>query len=329
MKKIILWWIVSVTAASAQAPQFSQFYANPLAINPALAGDAGLSRFIVNYRNQWPSLGTAFQTATFSFDTYHEQTGLGLGAQVLHDRRGNTLNSNQLALQVSKDIKWGESLRIVYGLQANWYSNRFNTNDLTFVSNYLTGPDPLAGDGFTANRISFSTGLLFDYEYNPDSPSLWVGGSWQNVFYRQTDDFVRARWNVQVGGRLPFEMRLWRNGTGGDLDRESALKWAVQFRNQGPDRQLDAGINWIYSPVLFGVWYRGLLVGNQRRDAIIFTGGFVYDNILFQGSYDVSVSSLGTDTGAFELSFWCGLDSMFQFTGKRSREKRARRCPRY
>ena len=39
--------------AFAQDPSFTQFYANPLYLNPAFAGTARCPRLNLNYRNQW------------------------------------------------------------------------------------------------------------------------------------------------------------------------------------------------------------------------------------------------------------------------------------
>ena len=52
----------------AQDPQFSQFYANPLFLNPALAGFIDCGRVNLNYRNQWPSLANAYITYSASYD---------------------------------------------------------------------------------------------------------------------------------------------------------------------------------------------------------------------------------------------------------------------
>jgi len=38
----------------AQDPTFTQFYANPVYLNPALAGSSGCPRIALNYRNEWP-----------------------------------------------------------------------------------------------------------------------------------------------------------------------------------------------------------------------------------------------------------------------------------
>ena len=53
----------------AQDPNFSQFFASPLTLNPALTGKFdGSYRVAGNYRNQWPTINNAFTTYTASFD---------------------------------------------------------------------------------------------------------------------------------------------------------------------------------------------------------------------------------------------------------------------
>src|SRR6201992_3436683 len=56
-------------ALQAQDPGFSQFFASPLTLNPALTGKFnGVLRVAGNYRNQWPSINNAFITSTVSVD---------------------------------------------------------------------------------------------------------------------------------------------------------------------------------------------------------------------------------------------------------------------
>ena len=53
----------------AQDPAFSQFFASPLSLNPALTGKFnGIFRVAGNYRNQWPQINNAFITSTVSVD---------------------------------------------------------------------------------------------------------------------------------------------------------------------------------------------------------------------------------------------------------------------
>jgi hypothetical protein len=52
--------------AKAQDPEFTQFYANPLYLNPAFAGTNRCPRLVMNYRNQWPSLTGIIVTTSAS-----------------------------------------------------------------------------------------------------------------------------------------------------------------------------------------------------------------------------------------------------------------------
>jgi len=336
MKKLlplIFILLVNLVKTHAQAPQFSQFYSNPLYTNPAYAGDAGTPRFIANYRNQWASIGIPFQTAAFSFDTYAEDVGIGLGVQAIHDKRGPALNSSQLSAQISKLVYLDgqKELRLIGGLQGAWTSNSWNGEDLTYVSQFLGSTDPISTNGLSSNKLTLSTGAVLEYvpKYEYDV-SYWISGAWHNMGINNDVSIEHQRINLQIGTKIPIEIpSFFGNNLGRDMNRESALTMALQVRKQGPSKQLDAGFNIIYSPLLIGLWYRGMIAGEKRRDAAIGTLGWASGNMLFQASYDLPVSSLGLDTGAFEISIWYGIDALFKFSGKGAQDRRGRKCLRY
>ena len=86
------------TGAFAQDPQFTQFYANPLYLNPAFAGTARCPRVVLNYRNQWPALTGTFVTTSASFDQHVDGIMGGLGLLVTHDQAGKgTLNTTTVS----------------------------------------------------------------------------------------------------------------------------------------------------------------------------------------------------------------------------------------
>ena len=59
----------------AQDAHFSQYYANPIYLNPAFAGSK-VSDVHTNYRNQYPELGV-YQTYSASYDQYVDKLNGG------------------------------------------------------------------------------------------------------------------------------------------------------------------------------------------------------------------------------------------------------------
>ncbi|MDG2152777.1 MAG: type IX secretion system membrane protein PorP/SprF, partial [Crocinitomicaceae bacterium] len=57
-------------AVRSQDPTFTQFFSNPIYLNPALAGSSGCPRVSMNYRNEWPQLTGNYVTYSAAFDTY-------------------------------------------------------------------------------------------------------------------------------------------------------------------------------------------------------------------------------------------------------------------
>src|SRR4051812_35446442 len=99
MKKLIFFLAGALTLLNsgflfAQDPEFTQFYANPLYLNPAFAGSARCPRAVMNYRNQWPSISGTFVTYNVSWDRHVDLLKGGVGLMLTEDRAGQgTLNS--------------------------------------------------------------------------------------------------------------------------------------------------------------------------------------------------------------------------------------------
>src|ERR1700758_2863398 len=91
----LLFLSVFVTeSAKAQDAEFTQFYANPLYLNPAFAGTARCPRFCLNYRNEWPGFYKTYITYSASYDQLFDNLTGGLGLIVVDDHAGNgTINT--------------------------------------------------------------------------------------------------------------------------------------------------------------------------------------------------------------------------------------------
>src|SRR3954467_1285541 len=72
----------------AQDPEFTQFYANPLYLNPAFAGVVRCPRFIMNYRNQWPGISGTYVSEHASYDQHIDAMSGGIGLMVMNDVAG-------------------------------------------------------------------------------------------------------------------------------------------------------------------------------------------------------------------------------------------------
>ncbi|MEO5562612.1 MAG: type IX secretion system membrane protein PorP/SprF, partial [Chitinophagaceae bacterium] len=93
--------IVLTGIATAQDPNFSQFFASPVTMNPALTGKFdGVYRFAANYRNQWPTINNAYTTSTASFDMgilkdrIPDYDQFGIGIMGFTDRAGAGVLTN-------------------------------------------------------------------------------------------------------------------------------------------------------------------------------------------------------------------------------------------
>src|SRR5580658_8099169 len=98
-----------VLPANAQDPGFSQFFASPLTLNPALTGKFnGTLRVAGNYRNQWPAINNAFITSTISLDApiltnkLPDNDTWGIGFLAMNDKTASgILNANYFSFSTA------------------------------------------------------------------------------------------------------------------------------------------------------------------------------------------------------------------------------------
>ena len=93
---IQLWGLLLLMASNIQAQDahFSQFFNNPLYINPALTGTTDEARLLFNYRTQWPKLPGEFVTMNVSYDQHIAEYNSNIGALISLDRAGSAALRN-------------------------------------------------------------------------------------------------------------------------------------------------------------------------------------------------------------------------------------------
>ena len=134
MKKIYLAILVCISInCFAQDPQFTQFYANPLYLNPAFAGSDHCGRLCLNYRNEWPALQGTFVTYSASYDQHVDAIGGGLGVLVMQDQAGDgTISTTSLSGIYSYQLTLNREWSVMVGFQGTYMQKKIDWSKLTF-----------------------------------------------------------------------------------------------------------------------------------------------------------------------------------------------------
>ena len=303
---------------TAQDPQFSQFYAAPLYLNPAFAGSTQQARAGVNYRNQWPSLEANFVTLSAYFDMFIEDKNSGVGLLLMRDREGQRgFSSTSVALQYAYQLYINEWLTFRPGLQAAFFNRNVNFSDLTFGDQFnpLTGelenPSAETFGGLSKSFVDISAGGIF-YTKN-----AWLGVAAHhlNTPNQAFDDGsdpneLPRKLSLHGGVKLLFTPGVMGSGLYA-RPQERSLSPTFQYKTQGEFDQLDLGLYLTLEPLIIGTWYRGLpfksIEGFSNNESIVLLVGFTKkrpSDVLNIGySYDFTISRLGSGSGgAHEVS---------------------------
>jgi type IX secretion system PorP/SprF family membrane protein len=324
-----LFFSLSLIFASGHLPAqdiaYSQFYANPLYLNPAMAGTEYCPRINVNYRNQWPSLPKAFVSYSASYDQYVDFLHGGVGLIVNYDQAGqagiNNLSVNAMyayKLNVSDEVTTNFALQAGYGQRStSWddfvFSSRIDGNGNTLPA----GPQPA---NFTDNIgfVDFSAGILVGI-----SEKYYVGGAAHHLtqpdisFLNEADNLLNMKITAQAGANFELDQGYYRSGGSG-----LSVSPNILYQQQGDFKHLNFGAYLSASYFTAGLWYRHAF---ENPDAVILSLGVLYNNLRFGYSYDFTISQLSLASGgAHELS----LAWIFSCSEKSKRPK-AIKCPSF
>lgn len=310
--------LFSSEEVTAQDPQFSQFYAAPLYLNPALTGGTGQARAGINYRNQWPAIDATFTTMSAYFDYFIEDARSGVGIILNRDVEGLAgLRSLNVGLQYSYELQFSKNLGFRPGAQIALYNRDINFNRLTFGDQYnqITGEflDVPTAEQFRTNFsktfIDLSLGgVLF-------TKSAWLGVAAFHLNQPNQsiiDEESPLPIKLSVHGGFKYYMRPGVKGSGMYArEAERSIAPAFQYRHQGQFDQLDLGLYFTTEPLVLGLWYRGVpfkqVNGFVNNESIVLLLGFTNigtkQALNIGYSYDYTISKLGAGSGgAHEFS---------------------------
>ncbi len=310
--------------AFAQDKVFSQFYATPLTVNPALTGAFdGKYRFGAIYRDQWRgALDNPIVTFSASMDLRFDigqkrafRDAIAGGLVFFTDRvAGLDFNTNQFALSFAyhKALDRRSTQYLSGGLKMGFSQRNVNYGPIYFQDQF-NGIDDFnlpTGENLPTNNFAFadlSTGIF--YTVTPNRKQSFYAGIGIHHFNQPNLSFYEeegisvplfVKFNAHFGARLP-------------LNENISLLPRLMASVQGPHIAIDAGSNLRialndYSSMALhlGTWVRPVRFNDSFGvDAVIVLVGLEYENVMFGLSYDSNVNSIanyGRMHGAFEIS---------------------------
>ncbi len=317
MKKFLftLTTCIALTSVStAQDPNFSQFFASPLTLNPALTGKFdGVFRFAANYRNQWPSISNAYVTTTASLDMgimknrIPETDQFGVGIMAYSDKAGDgALNSTYygLSLAYHKGLDENGYHQIGAGFQGTYMNKRLNTNKLTFQDQLTPfGFTGVTSESFSSSQVNLNyfdlnAGFIYNGSTNGYN-NFYIGASMYHInrpkeSFQQGNFVLSTRTTIQAGGKIPVGTYNFLHFAGNHSIQAKAhntMLGAAYSLNVNNDEENPTN-------AYLGAWYR-------FNDAVIPYIGLEVGEWHFGASYDVNTSSLkpaSNSRGGVEIS---------------------------
>jgi len=287
----------------AQDPEFSQYYAAPLYLNPAFTGTTMDHRFMANYRNQWPNVARGYESYAFSYDYNMDYYNSGVGLMAVVDKAGTAgMKSSQINFLYS--YKWNVSDKWVIssGLNFGYAFRSIDFNKLLFGDQLqfdsrgdIPSDDPALFNLGNSSYFDFNAGLL---AYNQ---TFWLGFASSHI-NRPNRSLINEEASIPIkttihgGIRIPLYWGPFKR------DHISVLSPSFVYKSQGNFSQLDVGAYFLYDPIAIGLWYRGIPVkqnvaDNISHDAAVVILGFQFEKIEIAYSYDFTVSELGPISG--------------------------------
>lgn len=313
---------------SGQDQHFTQFYASPLTLNPALTGAIeGTYRFGLNYRDQGRSqVEVPYSTASAAIDmrigldtrkrVRKDKAGIGM---VFYSDRSAFANFYTNYIGVSgafhKALSKNDNQFLSLGFQGGVGQRNVNYDAFNFDDQFdgSGNYDLPTEEILPVNNFSYSDlAVGLNYSYAPKGQwGVYLGGSMYHILEPEVSFYTEAevsnsnklyrKYSLHAGLRLP-------------ITREIALYPRALTYIQGPHTAINAGSNIRFgfgngrnAALHVGGWGRMTTNTNTSMtlDAIVGMVGIEYESFLFGFSYDakmLSIAAGGRSQGALEFS---------------------------
>lgn len=157
----------------------------------------------------------------------------------------------------------------------------------------LTISESALGGGLSRHSADFTGGFLFEHDLGDDQAKYWAGATVNHIGRSQLrGDWLGQRISGMAGVQIPFRRGLWNKGLVHQQNRDQSYGLTAHLRQQGNNLQLDMGLNLTYSPIMIGLWYRGIPIRQFdktfQNDALVGLMALQFDTFMVQYSYDIT-----------------------------------------
>jgi type IX secretion system PorP/SprF family membrane protein len=167
--------LFAVGAFAQQDAAFSQYFFNPLYINPAYAGSRGIFSGTAVYRTQWVGMEDAPVTESVGIHSMIPGSNVGLGLQFNTDQTGPLTNTNVSAI-FAYHLHLSDETRLAFGIEGCMDNVNISYNkiavldaaDPSFTGNVSSTWAPDANAGLYLYRDKFFAGFSVKHIMQPN-----------------------------------------------------------------------------------------------------------------------------------------------------------------
>jgi len=330
---LIVYCILLTVNCTAQDIHLSQFWANPLYLNPAQAGMFdGDYRVAGAFRNQWRTVPVNYTTFSVCGDArftnvFSQQGGAGVGIIFNNDNSGDsryTINQFYVPLSYIQKFKGDTNLSVSIGISPGVSNLSFNTKRLTYDDQFngdAYDPTLPSGEYYpTQSKTYFDVGTGLAAQYKLKGLGYISAGTSLSHLTRPNVSFFKTegvdlymKSNSYVNFKYPIKELLY-------------LHLDAMYEHQGPFHEtiLAGRIAYVLDKKDNISVNAGLSA--RLQDAFILLLGMDYKRLRCGVAYDINTSNFKRATnkrGAIEVALLYIINKAPVFTPKK------RSCPVY
>jgi len=307
-------------------PHFSQYFIQPMTLNPALTGAIeGDYRVSAIWRSQYNNSLTTKGISAEKTTNKNANFGFNLVNETTNDK-SYSLTNGYLSMAYT-GVRFGKNADhyLVMAMQCGFISRQFDITKMQFGSQWISGtgfnPSNNSNEVFTQPTVtSFDAGAgIAYYDASPNQTLNFFGGVAAYHITRPTDPSLsgvedarlNVRYSIHAGVRIIAS------------DMLSVVPSLIYMKQGDAEERMAGAYFQVYASestdVMFGAYYR-------LNDAVSPFAGLYYNGLTFGLSYDVNASNTaaaGSKGNSLELSI------SYVGKGKSGMTTKKFYCPRF